>query len=59
MKAQGARTMAAIATKLGASLGPPHLGAVLTALLGALPGRTWTGKVSVAFFVSVFTRRSW
>ena len=47
MKSQGARTMAAIATKLGASLGPPHLGSVLSALLGALPGRTWTGKVSV------------
>lgn len=47
MKAQGAATMATIATQLGANLGPPHLGTLLTALLEGLGGRTWTGKVLV------------
>ena len=45
MKAQGAATMSALASKLGAKLGPPHLGVVLNALVAGLAGRTWSGKV--------------
>ncbi len=44
MKAQGAAAMNTIATELGSSLGPPHLGLLLDALLAGLSGRTWTGK---------------
>lgn len=46
-KAQGARAMKTVATKLGDSgnLTAPHLGLLLTALLNGLPGRTWAGKV--------------
>ena len=45
MKAQGAAAMSLVAQKLGANLGPPHLGVVLSALVAGLGGRTWTGKV--------------
>jgi len=44
-KAQAARAMATVAEKLGANLGPPHLGDLLEALLAGLQGRTWAGKV--------------
>ncbi|KAJ8000530.1 hypothetical protein DPEC_G00181070 [Dallia pectoralis] len=44
MKAQGAAAMASIAKQQTGSLVAPHLGMVLTALLQALAGRTWTGK---------------
>ncbi|XP_046357928.2 proteasome adapter and scaffold protein ECM29-like isoform X1 [Haliotis rufescens] len=43
-KAQAAAAMSTVATKLGSSLGPPHLGNLLTALLNGLQGRTWDGK---------------
>ena len=49
MKGQGAASMQTIANKLGSSLGPPHLGVLLQALLAGLPGRTWTGKVSLLY----------
>ena len=47
MKAQAAAAMSTIATKLDASLGPPHLGLLLVALTDGLTGRTWAGKVSI------------
>ena len=53
MKAQGAAALAAVATHLGGDLGPPHLGTLLTALLDALAGRTWTGKVRCS--ISLYT----
>ncbi|XP_019632493.1 PREDICTED: proteasome-associated protein ECM29 homolog [Branchiostoma belcheri] len=43
-KAQAASAMNTVATKLGANLGPPHLGTMLKALVGGLAGRTWKGK---------------
>ena len=46
VKAQAAATMSTMANRLGANLGPPHLGMLLTAVLKGLSGRTWTGKVS-------------
>lgn len=46
MKAQGGAAMATIAKQQTGSLVAPHLGMVLTALLQALAGRTWAGKVS-------------
>ena len=52
MKAQGAAALAAVATHLGGDLGPPHLGTLLTALLDALAGRTWTGKVRSNVYAS-------
>ena len=52
MKAQGAAAMNTIATKLGANLGPPHLGMLLSALLTGLSGRTWTGKEALLKAVS-------
>lgn len=47
MKAQAALTMRTVADKLGASLGPPHLGVLVSALLEGLVGRTWDGKDSL------------
>ncbi|KAL3868785.1 hypothetical protein ACJMK2_041546 [Sinanodonta woodiana] len=46
-KAQAAAAMNTVATKLGANLGPPHLGQLMSALLAGLQGRTWTGKESI------------
>lgn len=46
MKAQGGAAMATIAKQQTGSLVAPHLGMILTALLQALAGRTWAGKVS-------------
>lgn len=46
MKAQGGVAMATIAKQQTGSLVAPHLGMVLSALLQALAGRTWAGKVS-------------
>lgn len=46
MKAQGGAAMATIAKQQTGSLVAPHLGLVLSALLQALAGRTWAGKVS-------------
>lgn len=46
MKAQGGAGMATIAKQQTGSLVAPHLGMVLSALLQALAGRTWAGKVS-------------
>ncbi|XP_033738890.1 proteasome adapter and scaffold protein ECM29-like [Pecten maximus] len=43
-KAQAALSMATVASKLQAQLGPPHLGSLLSALLVGLQGKTWTGK---------------
>ncbi|XP_030852041.1 proteasome adapter and scaffold protein ECM29-like [Strongylocentrotus purpuratus] len=43
-KAQAARSMGTVATKLGAKLQPPQLGLLLGALLEGLQGRTWDGK---------------
>ncbi|XP_063962407.1 proteasome adapter and scaffold protein ECM29-like isoform X1 [Lytechinus pictus] len=43
-KAQAARAMGTVATKLGAKLQPPQLGLLLGALLDGLQGRTWDGK---------------
>ncbi|XP_021353886.1 proteasome-associated protein ECM29 homolog [Mizuhopecten yessoensis] len=43
-KAQAALSMATVASKLEAQLGPPHLGNLLSALLIGLQGKTWTGK---------------
>ncbi|XP_060085987.1 proteasome adapter and scaffold protein ECM29-like [Ylistrum balloti] len=43
-KAQAALSMATVASKLQAQLGPPHLGNLLSALLIGLQGKTWTGK---------------
>ena len=48
MKAQAAAAMSTIANKLDASLGPPHLGLLLTALTNGLAGRTWAGKVDTS-----------
>jgi len=45
IKAQAAATAHSVADKLGSQLGPPHLAVLLTSLVTALPGRTWTGKV--------------
>jgi len=45
VKAQAGATACSVADKLGSQLGPPHLAVLLTSLLTALPGRTWTGKV--------------
>lgn len=45
MKAQGGASMATIAKQQTGSLVAPHLGMVLNALLQALAGRTWAGKV--------------
>ena len=58
MKAQAAAAMSTIATKLDASLGPPHLGLLLTALTNGLAGRTWAGKVGPSTLSShrLFTR---
>lgn len=53
-KAQAARAMKTVASKLGANLGPPHLGMLLKALLAGLGGRTWTGKVGGDAVTSVF-----
>ena len=47
MKAQGAAALAAVASQLGSNLGEPYLGTLLSALLNALAGRTWTGKVTL------------
>lgn len=44
IKAQAAAAIATIAEKTGSELRPPHLATILTALLGALQGRTWEGK---------------
>ena len=49
IKAQGAATLSAVASKLGDQLGPPHLGTVMAALTAGLVGRTWTGKVGSHF----------
>lgn len=46
MKAQGGAAMATIAKQQTGSLVAPHLGMLLSALLQALAGRTWAGKVS-------------
>lgn len=46
MKAQGGAAMASIARQQTGSLVAPYLGMLLTALLQALAGRTWAGKVS-------------
>ncbi|XP_052776475.1 LOW QUALITY PROTEIN: proteasome adapter and scaffold protein ECM29-like [Mya arenaria] len=43
-KAQAARAISTVADKLGAKLGPPHLGNLIEALLLGLQGRTWAGK---------------
>jgi len=45
IKAQAGAAACTVAEKLGSQLGPPHLAMLLTTLLNALPGRTWTGKV--------------
>ncbi|XP_077980977.1 proteasome adapter and scaffold protein ECM29-like [Glandiceps talaboti] len=47
MKAQAASAMSTVATKLGSTLKPPHLGILLKALLKGLSGRTWDGKESL------------
>ncbi|WAR24119.1 ECM29-like protein [Mya arenaria] len=44
-KAQAARAISTVADKLGAKLGPPHLGNLIEALLLGLQGRTWAGKI--------------
>lgn len=49
MKAQGAAAMATVAKEQTGSLVAPHLGLVLSALMQGLSGRTWAGKVTVAF----------
>ena len=54
-KAQGAATINDVAQKLGAGLGPPHLGLLLDALLTGLQGRTWTGKVGLSAFMLTYT----
>lgn len=46
MKSQGGAAMATIAKQQTGSLVAPYLGMVLSALLQALAGRTWSGKVS-------------
>lgn len=46
MKAQGAAAMATVAKEQTGSLVAPHLGLVLSALIQALTGRTWAGKVA-------------
>jgi len=45
IKAQAGATACSLADKLGSRLGPPHLATLLTSLMNAVPGRTWTGKV--------------
>ena len=52
MKAQGANAMETIASKLGNSLGPPHLSILLQTLITGLHGRTWTGKVPTLYILS-------
>ena len=54
MKAQAAASMSTIATKLDASLGPPHLGLLLIALTDGLTGRTWSGKVGIPVPFALF-----
>jgi len=49
VKAQAGAAACTMAEKLGSQLGPPHLAVLLTTLLNALPGRTWTGKVRHIF----------
>jgi len=55
VKAQAGAAAHTVADKLGCQLGPPHLGMLLTALVTALPGRTWTGKEALLKAVSVMT----
>ncbi|XP_071952576.1 proteasome adapter and scaffold protein ECM29-like [Antedon mediterranea] len=43
-KAQGARAISTIASKLGSSLTQPHLGQLLKLVVKGLAGRTWDGK---------------
>jgi len=50
IKAQAGATARSVADKLGSQLGPPHLTTLLTSLMTALPGRTWTGKVMLIVF---------
>jgi len=45
VKAQSGAAACTVAEKLGTQLGPPHLTSLLNAVITALPGRTWTGKV--------------
>ena len=57
-KAQAARAMATVATKLGSKLQPPQLGLVLSALLDGLQGRTWDGKVMASSLQALFNNVS-
>jgi proteasome component ECM29 len=47
MKAQAARAMGAIGTKLKSSMPDKEQGMLLTRLVDALSGRTWSGKESI------------
>ena len=47
VKAQAARAMGTVATKLGGTILPATQRQILASLLGALAGRTWTGKECV------------
>lgn len=55
VKAQAGAAAHTVADKLGGQLGPPHLGMLLTALVTAVPGRTWTGKEALLKAISVMT----
>jgi len=47
VKAQAARAMGTVASKLGGTMSPATQKQILASLLGALAGRTWTGKECV------------
>lgn len=55
VKAQAGAAAHTVADKLGGQLGPPHLGMLLTALVTAVPGRTWTGKEALLKAISLMT----
>ena len=44
VKAQAARAMGTVATKLGGTIQPQTQARLAAVLLAALQGRTWTGK---------------
>jgi hypothetical protein len=62
VKAQAARAMGTVATKLGGTIAPATQKRLADLLLAALAGRTWAGKECVLrsdFFNSVYLANVW
>jgi hypothetical protein len=57
VKAQAARAMGTVATKLGGTIAPATQKRLADLLLAALAGRTWTGKECVLRFAHLSTSK--